>query len=339
MAPNRPPSTDEVGSNQPQTSLEQGYTVARYRATWIAPWRRYPPAPDVLDREAGEQCPDEQEPDEWEASPEDWERERERSRAWQAERVEVSGFACSPELSERSWRIHAQLMRRGHGWPAAYWLAQLAAVSGRYNFRGNPRIAQHCGHSLRTSQRRRLAAETAGLITSHLVVRGQRVPGMRRAVRRTQVVRDVSRVQALADLPLSISESAAAAAAPEPADTWWARHVRQVSPPPKENRNREASASAAMGPSGGGSATLSRAATASELQALLLAGRIAPEYTAWLHGYAQTRARLEASQAAAERGSDSPRRDRPLGPSDGSDGAGGAVSEETRARARPPPPD
>ncbi len=121
-----------------------------------------------------------------------------RSREWQAEQVRRTGFV-TPQ-AELGHAVIAALREQGYHPTVAIVGGQLAAVGTEYNWLGNARIGSIIGRSERTVQRARALLEAEGLISSHLLLYGDRLAGQRAPVRHSQVVRDVSRLQRLANV-------------------------------------------------------------------------------------------------------------------------------------------
>jgi hypothetical protein len=121
-----------------------------------------------------------------------------QSRAWQAEQVCRTGFASGH--AELGHGVIATLRQNGYHPTVAQIAGHLAAVGTAYNWQGNARVAELVGRSERTIQRARARLEGDGLLTSHILLPGDMIDGQRSPVRRPQVVRDVSRLQRLANV-------------------------------------------------------------------------------------------------------------------------------------------
>lgn len=117
---------------------------------------------------------------------------RQRSHEWQREQIKRTGFVQNSELGHS---VYFALRRRGYPRIVALVGAHLAAVGTPYNWQGCARIAQIIGCSKRTVQRARAWLESDGLITSHLLLTGDRIEGQRAAVWHPQVIRFVARLQ------------------------------------------------------------------------------------------------------------------------------------------------
>jgi len=149
-----------------------------------AGWRTYPRVPDV------------------EAVAEDTRRLQRKTieknaKRWlelQRERQRDTGFPGEAPIGHR---VVYELRRRG--WPlhVARYGAHLAAVGGAWNWQGNTRLGQWMGRSARTCRRYRVELERKGLISSHLLLTGDKLPGQKAAVRRPMVVRNVEVLQRL----------------------------------------------------------------------------------------------------------------------------------------------
>lgn len=99
-----------------------------------------------------------------------------------------------------------ELRRQGYSRTTAQLGGHLAAVSGPWNFQGNRRLAFWVGVSERTVRRHRAELEQSGLIGSHLLLPGDQVLGQRCPVIRPQVVRDVTKLQRLANVRAAARE-------------------------------------------------------------------------------------------------------------------------------------
>lgn len=148
-------------------------------------WRRYPAVPvrEVIGIEAAQ------------AARTMLADKRKRSLEWQAEQQRTTGFpGGEPEIGHA---VRACLRRKGYGHTIADVGAHLAAVGTSWNWQGVTRIARWIGRSLRTVRRARARLEADGLIRSHLLLAGERIPEQQAPVWRPQVVRDVSLLQRL----------------------------------------------------------------------------------------------------------------------------------------------
>lgn len=113
---------------------------------------------------------------------------RAKARAEQAERVARTGFAGGdPELGHA---VVFELLARGYRPAVARYAGHLASA-GRWNFQGNPRLAELTHRSLRSVQRYRAQLEADGLIRSYCLEPGDMVEGQRAPVSRPQIVREV----------------------------------------------------------------------------------------------------------------------------------------------------
>jgi hypothetical protein len=86
----------------------------------------------------------------------------------------------------------AELRARGYAPAVASYGGHLAAVGGRWNFQGNPRLAALVGRSLRSVQRYRARLEADGLLRSWCLEPGDMIDGQRAPVSRAVVVREVT---------------------------------------------------------------------------------------------------------------------------------------------------
>jgi len=170
-----------------------------------------------------------------------------------------TGFAGG--APETGHAVVAALREQGYHPTVAAVAGHLAAVPTEYNWQGNARIAILVGRSERTVQRARLTLETDALITSYLLLTGDLLEGQRAPVRRPQVIRDVSRLQALA--------------APE------RRAARPLAPPHQRTRNRRPSAAEVPTP-----APAPERASADELEQL---ARDKPEFAGFFTALAAAR--------------------------------------------------
>lgn len=108
-------------------------------------------------------------------------------------RTGVPGHAA-----ELAHAVEEELRRRAHIRSTRSYGCHMVSLAAHYFFQGNRRAAKWTGYSERTARRARRRLEDAGLIRSYLVLPGQRVPGMKRAVTRPQVVRDITPLLRLA---------------------------------------------------------------------------------------------------------------------------------------------
>jgi hypothetical protein len=127
------------------------------------------------------------------------ERQREaraRALAEQSERIRRTGFAGGH--AELGHAVAFELRARGYSASIAAFGGNLCAVGGTWNFQGNPRLAQLIGRSVRSAQRYRAQLEADGLLRSYCLEPGDMIDGQRAPVLRPQVVRDLSKLRALA---------------------------------------------------------------------------------------------------------------------------------------------
>jgi len=123
------------------------------------------------------------------------ERKEAQSRRRQWDNVRTKGF--TGEFSDLGHQVVWELRRRNYSATEARYAGQLVSTGGEYNWQGNQRIARHLRVSERTTQRARARLERDGYITSHILERGQFVPGQR-PVHHVQVVRRVQNLLGLA---------------------------------------------------------------------------------------------------------------------------------------------
>jgi hypothetical protein len=121
---------------------------------------------------------------------------RARALAEQAERIRRTGFAGGH--AELGHAVAFELRARGYSASIAAFGGNLCAVGGTWNFQGNPRLAQLIGRSVRSAQRYRAQLEADGLLQSFCLQPGDMIDGQRAPVLRPQVVRDLSKLRALA---------------------------------------------------------------------------------------------------------------------------------------------
>lgn len=126
-----------------------------------------------------------------------------KNRDWQAEQVTRTGFPSSQQCAELANAVRDVLRAEGFRPRVCDFGAMLAAVSHRYNWQGNRRIAELLGCSRRTAQRLRKVLEAKGWIRSELLLPGDMLEGQRAPVWRPQVVRNVSKLQAAARAKLA----------------------------------------------------------------------------------------------------------------------------------------
>lgn len=123
-------------------------------------------------------------------------RQKKRNANRQKELQRCTGFAG--EWYELAHTLVDELRKLSRFTDSALWFAgQLVAHGGIWNFEGNRKLSELSGWSERTMQRDRKALEDAGLIKTYRLEPGDRVPGMKRRVRRHTVVRNCSGLLAL----------------------------------------------------------------------------------------------------------------------------------------------
>lgn len=137
----------------------------------------------------------------------------------QMELRRTTGF--SGGHAETGHRVTVALLGRGYTHSIAEYGGHLAAIGGPYNFQGNRRISYWMHRSDRTARRARAALERDGLLTSHLLLPGDRVDGMRAPVVRPHIVRCVAGLHRLAR-SLGPAAKAATNRFPRPGRTYQA---------------------------------------------------------------------------------------------------------------------
>lgn len=113
----------------------------------------------------------------------------------QMELRQTTGF--SGERADIAHSVTWILLGLGHNHTTAQYGGHLVATALQWNFQGNKRLSFWMKVDARTCRRARRALEDAKLISSHLLLPGEMVPGQRGPVLRPQVVRNVEGLLAL----------------------------------------------------------------------------------------------------------------------------------------------
>ena len=125
------------------------------------------------------------------------------------------------QCAEIGHLVTAALLARGYPHSVAIAAGHLAAVATAFNWMGSPRIARLMQRSLRTFQRARALLEKDGWIRTYLLDTGDQLEGQRAPVWHPSFVRDVTRLQQLA----------------QRRRMWLERKTSPARPPPRRKRS------------------------------------------------------------------------------------------------------